>query len=164
MITKYWVKFLLLYSRSPMVSHSIYLSVHMLIPNPQSIPIFYFFHITSESMKLGRLLQDEKWCSWDTKTHFPRALYWILSLHWHLFGGCLIVASHLHRHFSKSEWIDSLLPCHPVHQPTFHEISLMRKRAGDWIYDVYIALNGQGVAYSFVCVRVCVCVPRLQHM
>lgn len=76
------------------------------------------------------------------------------------FGGCLIVASHLHRHFSKSEWIDGLLPCHPVQQPTFHEISLMRKRAGDWIYEVYIALNGQGVAYSCVCV----CVPRLQHM
>ena len=37
-ITEYWVGFSVPHSRSPLVNHSIYLSVHMPVPNPQSIP------------------------------------------------------------------------------------------------------------------------------
>ena len=35
-ITKYWVQFSMLYSRSPLANHSIYLSVHRPISKPQS--------------------------------------------------------------------------------------------------------------------------------
>ena len=37
-ITKYWVEFSVLYSRSPLANHSIYLGVYMPVPNLQSIP------------------------------------------------------------------------------------------------------------------------------
>ena len=37
-ITEYWVEFPVLYSRWPLASHSIYHSVHIPSPNPQSIP------------------------------------------------------------------------------------------------------------------------------
>ena len=36
-ITEYWIEFPVLYSRSPLANHSIYFSVHMSFPNPQSI-------------------------------------------------------------------------------------------------------------------------------
>ena len=41
-ITEYWVAFPVLYSRSPLASHSIYQSVHTPVPNPKPIltPIF----------------------------------------------------------------------------------------------------------------------------
>ena len=38
MITEYWVEVSVLYSRSPLAIYSIYISVQMPIPNPQSIP------------------------------------------------------------------------------------------------------------------------------
>ena len=45
-ITKYWVEFPVLYSRSPLAIHSICNSVHMPIPSPQSIlpPTFLLFN------------------------------------------------------------------------------------------------------------------------
>ena len=38
MIAEYWIEFSVLYGRSPLANHSIYLSVPVPIPNPQSIP------------------------------------------------------------------------------------------------------------------------------
>ena len=38
-ITEYWVEFSMLYSKSPLISHSIYQGVHMPSPNIHSIPL-----------------------------------------------------------------------------------------------------------------------------
>lgn len=44
MTIEYGVKFPVLYGRSPLASHPTYLRVHMLIPNPEPIPHYYFLN------------------------------------------------------------------------------------------------------------------------
>ena len=49
-LSKYLVQFFVPYSRSPLASHSIYLSVHMPVPDPQSIPPRHLFPLVAVSL------------------------------------------------------------------------------------------------------------------
>ena len=69
------------------------------------------------------------------KTHFCQGpLSCELNSHWYVFGGWFNgMASHLDSDSSNPGWMGVLLPCYPVRQPIFQEISLMEESVAGWI-------------------------------